>query len=398
MPGLLRQRTARFCEAHSNFEGNLGLVDFGPARGRRSTQQMFIERQCATISEATDCLDTVRHHCLYLFLCFCVFHAFIVVSPCWFAGTIFFWCVCVCVPGTCVLAAEAEDITKMSSSHVRSDQRQGRSLRSASSTPPLRDEHSNDHSQIRVHADYGDMFETDLHHGRQDTHAVLPGPQPHTPGTDQSVQLSDLLQLMSQQEEQRRRDEAARQALEERRLRLEELKIQLERERMEKENAREASQAAATALDKATRLKERDLDRRLKEVPQLPRMSEEEDVEMYLAGFEKRMNSLEIPHDRWVANLHPLLSTWALGTVDTLNAAESRVYSKVKKTLLEAFESTQGSLGQRVLNPKRKPGQKAAHLAAQLQRSWTHWTEGLTVQEICAKCTMIQIEMMLPLP
>ena len=313
----------------------------------------------------------------------------------------FFLCVRVCVPGTStvwVLAAEAEDITKMSSSYVQSDQRQGRSLRSASSTPPLRDEHRNDHSQIRVHADYGDTFETDLHHGRQDTHAALPKPQPHTPGTDQSVQLSDLLQLMSQQEEQRRRDEAARQALEERRLRLEELKIQLERERMEKENAREASQAAATALDKATRLKEQDLDRRLKEVPQLPRMSEEEDVEMYLAGFKKRMNSLEIPHDRWVANLHPLLSTWALGTVDTLNVAESRVYSKVKKTLLEAFESTQGSLGQRVLNPKRKPGQKAAHLAAQLQRSWTHWTEGLTVQEICAKCTMIQIEMMLPLP
>ena len=79
MPGLLRQRTARFCAAHSNFEGNLGLVDLGPARGRRSTQQTFIGRQCATISEATDCLDTVRHHCLYLFLCFCVFHAFIVV-------------------------------------------------------------------------------------------------------------------------------------------------------------------------------------------------------------------------------------------------------------------------------------------------------------------------------
>ena len=63
--------------------------------------------------------------------------------------------------------------------------------------------------------------------------------------------------------------------------------------------------------------------------------------------------------------------------------------------LLEAFESTQGSLGQRVLNPKRKPGQKAAH---QLQGSWTHWTKGLTVQEVCAKCTMIQIETMLPLP
>ena len=219
----------------------------------------------------------------------CFTHLLLCKSLSGFAGTIFFFGVRVCVPGTstvCVLAAEAEDITEMSSSHVRSDHRQsqGRSLRSASSTPPLRDEHRDEHSQIRVHAHYGDIFETDLHHGRP----VLPEPQPHIPGTDQSVQLSDLLQLMSQQEEQRRRDEAARQALEERRLRLEELKIQLERERMEKENAREASQAAATA---ATRLKERDLDRRLKEVPQLPRMSEEEDVEMYLAGFEKRMNS-----------------------------------------------------------------------------------------------------------
>ena len=107
------------------------------------------------------------------------------------------------------------------------------------------------------------------------TQAVLPEPQPHIPGTDQ---LSDLLQLMSQQEEQRRRDEAARQALEERRLWLEEQKIQLERERMEKENAREAPHCPG----QSHRLKERDLDRRLGEVPQLPRMSEEEDMEMVL--------------------------------------------------------------------------------------------------------------------
>ena len=71
----------------------------------------------------------------------------------------FFVCVCVCVPETStvwVLAAEAEDITKMSSSHVRSDHRQsqGRSLRSASSTPPLRDEHSDEHSQIRQQSDH----------------------------------------------------------------------------------------------------------------------------------------------------------------------------------------------------------------------------------------------------
>ena len=61
------------------------------------------------------------------------------------------------------------------------------------------------------------------------------------------------------------------------------------------------------------------------------------------------MNSLEIPpHRWWVYQSSPFaIHIWALGKVDTLNAEESSVYSKVKKMLPEAFESTQGSLGQR---------------------------------------------------
>lgn len=76
----------------------------------------------------------------------------------------------------------------------------------------------------------------------------------------------------------------------------------------------------------------------------------------------------------------------------------SEDYARAKTTLLHAFESTQGSLGKRVLNPKRKPGQRAAHLAAQLQRAWSHWIEGLTHQEICARAVMVQLELMLPPP
>lgn len=201
---------------------------------------------------------------------------------------------------------------------------------------------------------------------------------PQATVTNQPVQLSDLLHMMQLQN-------AASQALEERRLRLEEEKMQLERERLADERTREARRVAAAAEDKAARIKERELDRRLKEIPQLPRMTNDEDVEMYLVGFEKRMKSLEIPQNRWVSNLRPLLSEWALQTVETLGGHESEDYTRAKTTLLHAFESTQGSLGKRVLNPKRKPGQRAAHLAAQLQRAWSHWIEGLTHQEICAK-------------
>jgi len=132
---------------------------------------------------------------------------------------------------------------------------------------------------------------------------------------------------------------------EERRLRLEEERMQLERERLAQETARETKRAVEAALEKAARLKERELDRRLREVPQLPRMKDEEDMEMYLLGFEKWMSSLEIPQNRCVNNLRPLLSVWALQTLETLGGAESQDYSKAKKTLLHAYESTQGSLG-----------------------------------------------------
>ena len=43
------------------------------------------------------------------------------------------------------------------------------------------------------------------------------------------------------------------------------------------------------------------------------------------------------------SNLRPLLSEWALHTVETLGGQDSEDYSRAKTTLLRAFESTQGS-------------------------------------------------------
>jgi len=73
-----------------------------------------------------------------------------------------------------------------------------------------------------------------------------------------------------------------------------------------------------------------------------------------------------------VGENHPLLSAWALQSLETVAGAESQDYSKAKKTLLHDYESTQGSLGKQVLDPKKEPGQRAAHLAVQLQRQWAH--------------------------
>ena len=47
--------------------------------------------------------------------------------------------------------------------------------------------------------------------------------------------------------------------------------------------------------------------------------------------FEQRMKSLEIPQNRWVDNLRPLMSIWAANTVDALNERDGDSYPKVKE-------------------------------------------------------------------
>ena len=49
--------------------------------------------------------------------------------------------------------------------------------------------------------------------------------------------------------------------------------------------------------------KERELDRHMKEVAQLPWMKEDENVQQYLHSFEERMRILEIPQERWLSNI-----------------------------------------------------------------------------------------------
>ena len=128
-------------------------------------------------------------------------------------------------------------------------------------------------------------------------------------------------------------------------LALEKRKLELEEKRLQQESEQEARRREDSKLEADRWRKDHELDRRLKEISQLPRMSEEEDVEMYLARFEQRMKSLEIPQNRWVDNLRPLMSIWAASTVDALNERDGDSYPKVKELLLTAYASIKGPLG-----------------------------------------------------
>ena len=52
-------------------------------------------------------------------------------------------------------------------------------------------------------------------------------------------------------------------------------------------------------------------------------------MQLYMSDFEHHMQDLEIPRERWVTSLRPLLSNWARQTVDLLGEESRRDYQKV---------------------------------------------------------------------
>ena len=178
-------------------------------------------------------------------------------------------------------------------------------------------------------------------------------PTPPTGDVTHSTDSAALWRRL-QREEDRRAEElekvearrAAEQAKEEERhqewLALEKRKLELEEKHLQQESEQEARHREDSKQEADRRRKDHELDRRLKEISQLPKMSEEEDVEMYLERFEQRMKSLKIPQNRWVDNLRPLMSIWVASTVDALNKRDGDSYPKVKELLLTAYASIKG--------------------------------------------------------
>ena len=221
---------------------------------------------------------------------------------------------------------------------------------------------------------------------------------------NQFATMTDLMQFMLLQDERRRKDEETwrrcemetHRQEEEQRRREEEQRHQefmtLQRQRLDNE---EALRAAAVRQEEQHK-KDKELDRRLRETPQLPKMKEDTDVEMFLVDFELHMRDLEIPPGRWLTNIRPLLSPWARGTVDILGEENRQQYPKVKETLLAAFASTKGSLGYRALTTGREKGQSAAQFLTGIHRRWKHWIGDLPMEEALAKVTMALGELHLP--
>lgn len=97
--------------------------------------------------------------------------------------------------------------------------------------------------------------------------------------------------------------------------------------------------ATREAANETARRAEKELERKLRETPQLPKMRDSVDIEMFLIDFEQHMTDLEIPRERWITNLRPLLSDWARAAIDIIGEESRRDYTAVKEALLSSYAS-----------------------------------------------------------
>uniref|UniRef100_A0A8C3F5C3 SCAN box domain-containing protein n=1 Tax=Chrysemys picta bellii TaxID=8478 RepID=A0A8C3F5C3_CHRPI len=68
--------------------------------------------------------------------------------------------------------------------------------------------------------------------------------------------------------------------------------------------------------------------------PQLPQLEPEDDIEVYLASFERLAEACHWPRREWVTRLLPSLTGKAQQAISSLDARDARDYGKVKAAIL----------------------------------------------------------------
>lgn len=186
-----------------------------------------------------------------------------------------------------------------------------------------------------------------------------------------------------EREEQQRIEEERRlqdEVREQERLRMEaerhreQMAIEKERLEMEKQIQAEREKTRREEERKRQQLKEHEL--RVREAPQMARMTENDDAELYLSEFEQRMADLHIPQERWMLNLRPLLAKWVKEIVEAMPQDHRNDYEVVKRSIMESYSIQKGTIGHRLLTLPRNAGATFSQWFVTGKRMWRRWTEG----------------------
>ena len=91
----------------------------------------------------------------------------------------------------------------------------------------------------------------------------------------------------------------------------------------------------------------------------LSKLTEEDNIEAYLTTFEHLMKAYKIKEERWAFELAPQL-------VGKVQQAETKDYTKLKKTIFQWFDINEESYRQWFRSAVKKQGETNRELAARL--------------------------------
>ena len=140
-----------------------------------------------------------------------------------------------------------------------------------------------------------------------------------------------------QREEEKQREQETREA--ERRQREEEKQRQAERERQARDEWKAQFEMVARLAQDGRNREGEQTGRILKEAEaKVAKLTERDDIEAYLATFERTMTAYEVNRQRWVYKLAPQLSGKAQQAYAAMSSEEAVDYERVKAAILKRYD------------------------------------------------------------
>ena len=202
----------------------------------------------------------------------------------------------------------------------------------------------------------------------------------------------DRRQLEEEQSEERRRWQEEKRvweiALEEERRRREE-----EMQRREEYTQRQMTLVQGVQLQGEAATKWADSDKDVK----VPKLTENDDIVVYMTTFERLMVAYEVKAERWVFKLATNLVGKAQQAYAALTTEDAMSYEKVKEAILQRYNITSESYRQRFRALRQKTGESGQELVARLDDLAAKWLKSCkTPEEIRDKIILEQFLNILP--
>ena len=193
-----------------------------------------------------------------------------------------------------------------------------------------------------------------------------------------------MLAAQTEREETRRVQDAERQRLEEERRQQElVLKLQEDERRRQEERARREREAEQRKQDEERREADRKTALRQRDTPRMSAMTEDADIEDFIANFEIHMEEIQMEADRWMSYLRPLLNNKARDALAMLSVNGQRDYQTARNRILDFCGIRQERLGDQFWNATRPKGDSYTRALTRWSRLLTRYIEGAeTIAEV----------------